>query len=167
MFKLLIRGIRSHIVRFLLTGLSIILGITFLVGSFVITDTIRVSFDDLFTQLTKGTDAVVQGPLERGGLSDPDEQERRRPVSAALVPLIQRLPGVAFAEGAIQTTSQSAIAITDSKNRVIGGKTSPQLGYSWTEHQAFTPWRLTRGRAPKLDSEIVIDAGSAREGKLS
>ena len=59
MFKLLIRGIRSHIVRFLLTGLSIILGITFLVGSFVITDTIRVSFDDLFTQLTKGTERIA------------------------------------------------------------------------------------------------------------
>ena len=46
MFKLLIRGIRAHIVRFLLTGLAIILGITFLAGSFVITDTIRVSFDE-------------------------------------------------------------------------------------------------------------------------
>ena len=165
MLKLLLRGIRSHIVRFLLTGLSIILGITFLVGSFVITDTIRASFDDLFAQLTKGTDAVVQGPLENK-FSDPGEQERRSPISASLVAVIQRLPGVAYAEGTIATTGEQSITLVSAAGKPIGGRTASQIGYSWTDHAPFTPWRIAAGRPPRTSNEIVVDAASAKEGDL-
>ena len=66
MWRLARRGVRAHLVRFMLTGLAIVLGMTFLSGSFVITDTIRAAFDDLFTTLTRGTDAVVQGRIAGG-----------------------------------------------------------------------------------------------------
>ncbi len=167
MFKLLIRGIRAHIVRFLLTGLAIILGITFLVGSFVITDTIRVSFDDLFTQLTKGTDAVVQGPLTAGSVSNPDEQEKRDPIPASILAVVRQLPGVADAEGNIQTNSEQPIALISADGKPIGGKTAPQFGYGWLRNPDFSPWRIAIGRAPTADNEIVIDAQSARDGKLN
>lgn len=165
MLKLLVRGIRAHLVRFLLTGLSIILGITFLVGSFVITDTVRASFDDLFAQLTKGTDAVVQGPRENV-LSDPDEQERRAPISASLETIIRRLPSVAFAEGTINTTGDQSITLVSGEGKPIGGRTASQIGYSWTDHQPFTPWRIIAGAPPRTANDIVVDAASASEGKL-
>ena len=60
MWRLTWRGLLSHWLRFVMTAMAIILGISFLVGSFVITDTIRAAFDDLFAQTTKGTDAVLR-----------------------------------------------------------------------------------------------------------
>ncbi len=166
MFKLLIRGIRAHLVRFLLTGVAIILGITFLAGSFVITDTIRVSFDDLFTQLTAGTDVVVQGPLVVGQFNDPDEAEKRGPVSASLLATIRALPGVAAAEGTIQTDGDQPVALIGSNSKPIAGRIAQQFGYSWTNTADFTPWRIAEGRPPRDRNEIVVDAESARDGKL-
>ncbi len=160
------RGIRSHLVRFLLTGLAIVLGITFLAGSFIITDTIRVSFDDLFTQLTKGTDAVVQGPLMRGGFGNPNEQEKRSAIPASLIRQVRNLPGVDFAEGTIQSDSDQPIALISAQGKPIGGRTAPQFGYSWMPRREFTPWRISQGRPPQANGEIVVDAASARDGHL-
>ena len=167
MWRLARRGARAHLVRFVLTGLAIVLGMTFLVGSFVITDTIRAAFDDLFTTLTRGTDAVVQGTLARGFAAPGDNAEATRsPVPEQLLSTVRGVPGVARAVGWIQTTTDQAIAIVGRNNKPIGGTTAPQFGYSWTDEPRFTPWRISSGRPPRLDSELVIDAGSARAGNL-
>ena len=160
-------GVRAHLVRFMLTGLAIVLGMTFLSGSFVITDTIRAAFDDLFTTLTRGTDAVVQGRIA-GGFVDPnsDNEARRRPVPASLLDTVRSVPGVARATGWIQTDSEQEIALIGRNGKPIGGRTAPQFGYSWVDDPQFTPWRIATGRAPRADDEIVVDAASARQGNL-
>lgn len=167
MWRLARRGVRAHLVRFMLTGLAIVLGMTFLSGSFVITDTIRAAFDDLFTTLTRGTDAVVQGRIA-GGFVDPnsDNEARRQPVSASLLDAVRAVPGVARATGWIQTDADQEIAIVGRDNKPIGGRTAPQFGYSWVDDPQFTPWRIASGRAPTNDDEIVVDAASARDGRL-
>src|SRR3954447_17081156 len=99
MLRITLRGLRAHVVRFLLTGIAIILGVTFLVGSFVITDTIKAAFDDLFAKVTHGTDAVVQGVNSRSVGAPNDDSGRHQPIPESVVEAVRRVPGVANAVG--------------------------------------------------------------------
>ncbi len=60
MFALTIKSIRAKKVRFLLTSVAVILGVAFMAGTLVLTDTIKQSYDDVAGNVYKSTDAVVR-----------------------------------------------------------------------------------------------------------
>ncbi|HUW17328.1 MAG TPA: hypothetical protein VMW94_09645, partial [Actinomycetes bacterium] len=51
------RSLRHHKLRLVLSGVAIVLGVGFVVGTLIFTDTLNRTFTDLFTQTT--TDVVV------------------------------------------------------------------------------------------------------------
>ncbi len=166
MLRITLRGLRAHIVRFLLTGVAIVLGITFLVGSFVITDTIKAAFDDLFAKITSGTDAVVQGVRSRT-LGGPDNADLREPIPQSVLDAVRTVPGVANAVGDIQTQADQPVTVIGRDGKAIGGAAgTPQFAFNWSDDPTLNPWRITQGRPPRLDTEIVVDAATAREGHL-
>src|SRR5882672_3693741 len=114
MWRITWRGLLSHALRFVMTALAIVLGISFLVGSFVITDTIRSAFDDLFAQATKGTDEIVRfkAQIKNGDLGDV-----RPAIPASLVARIDAVPGVRVAEGLIRASN---VQILDRKGKAAG-----------------------------------------------
>src|SRR4051812_24992839 len=166
MLRITLRGLRAHFVRFLLTGIAIVLGVTFLVGSFVITDTIKAAFDDLFAKVTHGTDAVVEG-VEARSVGAPDESTRRRPIPEAVLDAVRRVPGVANAVGDVGTQADQPVTVIGRDRKAIGGAAgTPQFAFNWTDDPSLNPWRIVRGRPPRSDDEIVVDAATARDGKL-
>ena len=85
MFNLTRKGLWAHKVRFLLTGLAVILGVSFMAGTMILTDTMGKTFDGLFATSNEGIDVVVHrttGVDSTGGI---DVQER---VDASLVDAI-------------------------------------------------------------------------------
>lgn len=56
MFTATLRGMLAHKVRLALTVASIALGVAFLAGTLVLTDTMRLAFDQLFGKVSAGTD---------------------------------------------------------------------------------------------------------------
>ena len=93
MFASTLRGMVAHKVRLVLTTASIALGVAFLAGTLILTDTMSLAFDQLFGKLGAGTDAVVRTEAaykqaEGAGLSRapiavvgarPGQGRRRRP----------------------------------------------------------------------------------------
>ena len=61
MFRLIWRGIRAHKLRLALSAISVVLGVSFVVGSYVLTDTLQATFDKLFGDVTKNVSVTVQG----------------------------------------------------------------------------------------------------------
>ena len=59
MFNLTRKGLWAHKVRFLLTGLAVILGVSFMAGTMILTDTMGKTFDGLFATSNEGIDVVV------------------------------------------------------------------------------------------------------------
>ena len=55
-----IRGMVAHKLRLVLTTASIALGVAFLAGTLVLTDTMGLAFEQLFGKVSAGTDAVVR-----------------------------------------------------------------------------------------------------------
>ena len=50
MLRATLRGLLAHKVRLLLTAVAVVLGVAFVTGSLVFTDTLGKTFDDLFNQ---------------------------------------------------------------------------------------------------------------------
>ena len=61
MFKLALRSVLSRKRRLVSTALAVVLGVAFLSGTLVFTDTMRRTFDDLFADIYRDIDTVVTG----------------------------------------------------------------------------------------------------------
>ena len=61
MFKVSLRSLLSHKLRLALTALAIILGVTFVAGTLVLTDTIRNTFEGVLANVDKGVAVQVKG----------------------------------------------------------------------------------------------------------
>jgi putative ABC transport system permease protein len=151
----------AHRVRLLATATGIVLGVAFLAGSLVLTDTIRRTFDDLFAEVNAGRDAVVRSALAVEGTF---EDDRRGRLDAAVVDAVRGVDGVAHAEGEVGGFAQ--IVGRDGDPLGMPGQGPPTLGVSWPERDALNPLVLLEGRAPRGRNEVVVDKRSADVGDL-
>ena len=67
MFSLTIKSIRANKARFVLTAVAVMLGVAFMAGTLVLTDTIKQSYDNLAGHVYEDTDAVVRSASTRRG----------------------------------------------------------------------------------------------------
>src|SRR5262249_18018918 len=97
MWKVTLRGLLAHKLRLLLTMLAIVLGVGFGAGTFVLTDTINKTFNDLFRQTTKGVDVAVRTDTT----FTMQGNEQRAPMPAAVRDQVAAVDGVQAAEGSV------------------------------------------------------------------
>src|SRR5437660_1590325 len=65
MFRMALKGALARKLRLALTAVSIILGVAFVSGTYVLTDTLNATFERLFGTAEAGVSAVVRGPQAR------------------------------------------------------------------------------------------------------
>src|SRR5688500_4050649 len=157
MFRIALKGVLARKGRLLLTSLAVILGTAFLAGSFVFTDTIRRTFDNLFADVYQDTDAVVRSAHEIEGDFG---ASYRANIPASFLDEVRAQPNVAEVEPDV-----SGLAIIIGKDGdKIGGNGPPQLGGNYYEGD-LSPWHLTDGsREPTGPNEVVLDNGSFKQG---
>ena len=63
-----IKGLLAHKLRLALTSLAIVLGVTFISGSFVLTDTLHSTFSGLFSNIYSKIDFQVRGVAQFGDI---------------------------------------------------------------------------------------------------
>lgn len=159
MWRVTLKGLLGHKLRFMLTGLAVLLGVAFMAGTLVLTDTIQVIFDDLVASVNDGTDAFVRS----NEVVDSAFGEERNRVSADLLPQVRAVQGVAQAEGDLQFYAQ----VVDAKGEAIGnpGRGAPSFGFIWNPGR-LNAYRLVAGNSPSAAGEVVIDRGTAKKGNL-
>jgi len=157
MFKVAWASLRANKVRLLLTSFAIVIGVSFVAGSFVFTDTINTRFDRLFKDISAGVDVYVQPvPPEFGN----DFGQVQVSMDESVFDDVLAVDGVAEAEAGIGGVAQ----LVDKDGEVIGGFGPPTLGFSWSENPDLTPLRIAQenGRPPETAGEIVLDVGTAK-----
>ena len=83
MLRVIMHGLLARKFRLVATALAVTLGVAFMAGTLVLTDTFGKTFDDLSAGVYKGTDAVVRATAVFNGPQFTGEQ---RPfVNASLV----------------------------------------------------------------------------------
>ncbi len=92
--KITRKSMRARWGRNVFIGLAIMLGVSFVAGSFVLADSMRKTFNNLFTELTEDVDLEV-----RSSLTVDNIEAVRDPVPASLADDIAAVEGVAIAGG--------------------------------------------------------------------
>jgi putative ABC transport system permease protein len=138
------------------TTLAVVIGVAFVAGSYILTDTIFAAFDEIFTESLSGTSVVVSA-------ENPVEQENGEipTISAALLPRVQGTPGVRQAAGAIFTPG----GFFDSKGDKIGNKFAPKF-ISSTLPGRLESLTYLEGHRPRGPAEASIDKAAAESSGL-
>ena len=95
MWRVTIKGLLAHKLRLALTALSIVLGVTFIAGTFVLTDTLHNTFNTLFSNIYQNIDFQVRGVAQFGS----GGTATRNPVPESVVSTVRGVPGVEAAAG--------------------------------------------------------------------
>jgi putative ABC transport system permease protein len=159
LLRVTLKELFAHRLRFALTALAVLLGVAFMSGTLVLNDTIKHTFDNLFADVNRGTDAYVRA---REKLSGGFGNKQRGRIPASLVPKIETVRDAAVAEGNLQFYAQ----LVDKKGDPIGnpGQGAPTLGFNWLQVSDLNPFRIEPGgNAPNRADEVVIDAASAKD----
>jgi putative ABC transport system permease protein len=158
MTKVALRGLMDHKGRLVSTLLAVALGVAFVAGVLMLTDTMNKSFDDLFATAFEGTDAVVRSDQT---VDDGFGGEIRSRLDASILDDVRGAPDVAEAEGMVQGFAR----IIDKDGDPVGDPAMgpPTFGGNWSEVDQLNGFTLAEGRAPRTDREVVIDRGSAKD----
>lgn len=155
---LTIKQIAANKMRLLATAFAVILGVAFLAGTLILTDTIRGTFDTLLAKADKGTDAYVRAasPVDLG------YGQAGRPLDASLIDTIRAVDGVD--QATIKVSGYAQILGRDGK--AVGTAQTGVLGMNWVTVPELNPSTIYRGRPPMGPGEIAIDKHSATLAKL-
>jgi putative ABC transport system permease protein len=162
MFKIIMHGLLARKFRLFATALAVTLGVAFMAGTLVLTDTFGQTFNDLSAGVYKGTDAQVRASSVFNG---PQFTGAQRPfVDASLASTLRRVPGVAAAEGSAFGYTRLIGKNGQALGHPVNGP--PTLGGNWNQVAALNPWHLLAGHAPQAAGQVVIDKKSATDARL-
>jgi putative ABC transport system permease protein len=150
-----LKGLAAHKLRLLTTAIAVMLGVAFMSGTLVLTDTLGATFDDLFADANDGTDAYVRADaaFESGGRAVRDR------LDAGLLATVASVDGVDAATGRIQGYAQLVDADGDPVGDPMLG--APTYGENWVTDAGLNPWTIVDGTAPVADDEVVINRAAA------
>jgi putative ABC transport system permease protein len=154
--KVTIKGLLAHKLRLALTALAIVLGVTFISGTFVLTDTLQNTFTTLFGNIYANIDFQVRGVAQLGTGAGATRNE----LPESLLDTVRRVPGVAAAEGEVQGYAQ--FVARDGKAIANGGG-APTLGVAFDPDRQMSPLHLIAGGPPVTPDDVVMDAGTAQK----
>ncbi|MGE3359429.1 MAG: ABC transporter permease [Acidimicrobiia bacterium] len=152
--KLTLRSLRARWIRFGLTSLAVIAGVGAVTASFVLSDTLRKTFDTIATSATSNLDVLVRSVDALGG--DDAASASRAPIPQSLLDELAAVDGVAVAEGNVQFLA----SITAPDGEAITTAGAPIFGFGWVDRPDGA-FEITEGRGPTAPGEIAIDQAAA------
>jgi putative ABC transport system permease protein len=149
--KVALRGLAQRKLRAFVTALAVLLGVAFIAGSFVLTDTINRSFDEIFDEAYAGTDVAISSSTTGQGDSPdvPAFPER-------YLDRVRQVDGVEKAAGGIF----SIVRFVDAQGDPLGNSFAPNF-VSSTAPEPFETLTYTQGRPPTTAAEASIDESTA------
>jgi putative ABC transport system permease protein len=166
MWRATFKALLAKKLRFALTALSVVLGVGFVAGTFVLTDTMNAAFDQLFSDAAGTSDVIVRAEsaftTEQAGPGGGASADRE-PIPASVLPLVKSVTGVALVGGDVQGTAQMVDPVTDEP---IGGFGPPTIGSNWNDVSSGTV-SVSQGEQPTGPDEVAIDAATANKHDLA
>jgi putative ABC transport system permease protein len=157
MTKLTLRGLWAHKRRLIGSFLAVFLGVAFLCGTLVLSDTLSASVDRFFTQAYARTDVVIRNATS----ATDDSSTPRGMISRSVLDRVRQVSGVANAEAVIQ----GAGLVLDKNGKQVDVQGTRVAG-NWVGDPALNPYRIAEGHAPQNGDEVVINRGLAKLGSL-
>jgi putative ABC transport system permease protein len=157
MNKVALRGLAQRKLRAFVTMLAVLLGVAFIAGSYVLTDTINQSFDDIFDEAYAGTDVAISPSTTGQG-----EEIDLPPFSDDVLNQVREVDGVEKAAGGIFST----IRFVDAEGEPLSSAFAPEF-VSSVAPEPFETLTYTDGRPPRTADEASIDESTADREDMS
>ena len=150
------RSIRARIGRLIAIAIAILVGVAFVVGSFVLADSLRKTFDDLFTQISENLDLQVRSA--QAFESSATGTDERDPLPASLTDQVAAVEGVEKAEPSLLRYAQ----LVDRDGEAVTTQGAPTFGTSWSGPGGLGGLEIKgEGTAPSGPDQVAIDKASA------
>lgn len=157
MFRVSLRTLVAHKVRLVLTALAVVIGVAFLVGTQIFSDTLRATFNDLLGRTSKNLSVVVRAKTDFSA-NDFASAGTRPLVPESMVAQVTAVPGVAAAVGSV--SGLDTLVTVDGRPIVPKTFGPPTLAVSWTPSN-FGSLEFVAGRGPTGPGEVAIDKAAA------
>ncbi|GGQ03340.1 ABC transporter permease [Streptomyces roseolilacinus] len=155
MFRTALRNVLAHKARLLMTVLAVMLGVAFVSGTLVFTDTL----DQAFTkQSAKSYDDVAVAVSSH---ADPDDPKQEPGISRATLDRIAGVDGVATATGRVEGFA----GVPDEAGKLIGvGWSNKGANFAPGKDGKDPRYDFVEGGGPVSGGRIALDRETAAEG---
>jgi putative ABC transport system permease protein len=159
MIRITLRGLLTRKLRSSLTAIAIVLGVCMISGTYVLTDTINGSFDSLYKEIYKGTDASITG---RSVVKNQYSGMGILPsFPESLLAKVKSVKDVKAAAGGVQSLTTSVVG---QNGKVISTGGAPTIAVSIDNSvPELRTVTLVSGHWPKA-GQVVLDQTTARKG---
>ncbi|MEU4033121.1 ABC transporter permease [Streptomyces collinus] len=155
MFRTALRNVLAHKARLLMTVLAVMLGVAFVSGTLVFTNTISDAYQ---RSSAKGFDRVDVAVTPAYQDSEGDRVGRRADLTQAVLDKAGHVPGAASATGVVSGFT----AVADQDGKLVGGDWQSAGGNYWGTKDPRYP--LAEGHAPHGRGEVLLDSRTAERG---
>ena len=154
-----LKAVWARKLRLLMSTFAIVLGVAFVAGSLMFTD----SLNRAFSGIMNGTvgDATVRATQDASQHSRGGDT---RTIGPDVLAKARSAKGVAQVDGVVSSMSATVLA---KNGKVIGGQGAPAFGVNYHDARAadgVPGLHITQGRAPTSAGEIALDAKTAERG---
>ncbi len=157
MIRLALRNLVVGKLRLFLTVAAVTVGVSFVSGTYVLSDTMGKAFDELYAGLTSSTDVVVKSkPAFDADITQTGGQVK--PLDESVVDEIAQVPGVAVAEGVV--TGFALILDKDGEPIQPGG--APTFGTSIGDRRLAGDFTFRAGHPPIGQDQVAMDARTVK-----
>ena len=149
------KSLLARKLRLAMSAFAIVLGVSFVAGSFIFTDTLARAFGGI-------VEGSVGDVIVRPSGTDLETQSPRT-IPAALVAELAEVEGAARADGNINYFGAFVI---DKDGRVVGGQGAPAIGGNYTGGPAADGRDfgvIESGRAPERAGEVTLDTATVEK----
>ena len=153
MLRATLKNLAARKLRLAMSAIAIILGVAFVAGSYIFTDTLNQGFVDIFSKVTPDVTVRPEG----FGQNFESFSTDARTVPAGLVDTVADVAGVRQAEGDV---SNSTTFVLDKDDKVVGGSGAPGIGANWYDApnaEGESVVSIVDGRPPARSGEGVLD----------
>jgi len=151
------RNLLARKVRLVLSALAIVLGVAFVAGSFIFTDAMGGTFDDIIAGSTADVEIAPKGANDFNSVQD------TRTIPAAVVRKLEDVPGVESVHPQVQL---QGVYIIDAEGELVGGNGPPGFASNYTGTRSVTGKpviTLAEGRFPDAPYEVAFDVPAAEK----
>ncbi|MFE9257060.1 ABC transporter permease [Streptomyces sp. NPDC006879] len=158
MFRTALRNVLAHKARLLMTVLAVLLGVAFVSGTLVFTDTLGKALSSQSAKSYEGVAVSVTsfgaGPAEEGKKADPGLSQRT-------LDKVAKIDGVTSVSGRVDGFA----GVADTKGKLIGtGWANRGANFAPVEGGKDPRYTFTEGTGPVKDDQIALDKETAAKG---
>ena len=156
MLRATIKSLLARKLRLLLSATAVVLGVAFVVGAFVTTDTLGSTFEDVFSDVNEQIAVDVRGAETTEGAANSDGGGRN-PVPESAVAAVRAVPGVAEVQPNVANAQFNQVSLVGKDGKALSTNGAPFIAANWYASERLNLQRVIEGREPRGPTEVLLD----------